>query len=303
LVVKSEVFLKWLRRLRLFSSEFPVEDELRGWSWWRFPVRPRAYLGLSVYDVASYCPTRRDVWLRRVLRVRPPPSPQMRVGLDAHAIINGVINVVKRGFYLNLPYEVLYYNVGRFIKEFVRGLDNDDVKRFAYSLAWTTYYVLMSEYLWSKQGGSLQPVLTLIDNEVKVDGTPIGLSNNLRVDALLTNNAVVDFKVGKRYENHEMMLTAYALALEANVEVPIDYGFLVYLNWNGGLQVDVKGVYIGAEQRREFIDARDEVIEMLINEEEPPKAVECIQSCPYINICETLKQKPKGGGLSEIPPH
>ncbi|WP_434731272.1 CRISPR-associated protein Cas4 [Thermogladius sp. KZ2Tp1] len=39
--------LRSVRRLYAWSRADPVEEELRGWSWDRPPVKPRAYLGLG----------------------------------------------------------------------------------------------------------------------------------------------------------------------------------------------------------------------------------------------------------------
>ena len=120
---------------------------------------------------------------------------------------------------------------------------------------------------------------------MRIDGSLIGLSPNLRVDALVSGNLIIDFKVGRKFENHELALAAYALALEANLEVPIDYGFIVYIAPNGRSKVSVKAVYIDSDLRRDFIDARNEVIDMLLSEREPPKALTCPQTCPYRQYC------------------
>ena len=57
---------------------------------------------------------------------------------------------------------------------------------------------------------------------MRIDGSLIGLSPNLRVDALVSGNLIIDFKVGRKFENHELALAAYTLALEANLEVRVD---------------------------------------------------------------------------------
>jgi len=282
MVVKSDVVFRWVRLLRSKFENYFVGEELRGWSWFRPPLRPRAHLGLSVYDVASYCHTRRDVWLRRVAGVKVQPSPQMRCGLDVHSVISDIISIVRRGVLSSQDPEHIFSRVERRIKS----LNNHGTNaRFLKEVGWLTYHTLMTEYMWYERGTSAQPALLWL-SEVRVDGTLIGLSNHLRIDSLPIANVIVDFKVGKRHENHDLMVTAYALALESNLEVPVDYGILVYLNWDGKLSVDTHGIYVGPDLRREFIDARDEVIDLILTGREPPKATgECAPSCPYLGIC------------------
>lgn len=283
MVVKSDVVFRWVRLLRTKFEGYVIDDELRGWSWVRPPLRPRAHLGLSVYDVAPYCPTKRDVWLRRVVGAKTQLTPQMKCGLEVHNVISGVTSIVRRGALSNWDEELTFRKVRNHIESIARGSSNADLVR---GVGWITYHTLAAEYMWYKYGGSAQPALLWL-SEVRVDGTPIGLNSGLRVDALPIANIVVDFKVGKRYENHDLMLVAYALALEANLEIPVDYGLLIYINKLEHLSIDVRGIYLGPDARREFIDSRDEIINMITSGREPPKAEECVPSCPYIGVCGT----------------
>jgi len=283
-VVRSEVMLRWLRVLRSYAEGYPVEPSLRGWSWQYPPVRPRAFLGLSVYDVASYCPTRRDVWLRRVAGVRAQPSHAMRLGLEVHEAISSVVRAVRR--YLHSPDDVprVYGVVGRLLRSRSSGCESRECVKLVEGVGWLTYHTLVSEWLWSTSSSYLAPALLSL-SEVRVDGTPLGLSGWLRVDAIPLSNVVIDVKVGRRSENHELALSAYAMTLEASLEVPVDYGLLIYVNWNGGLGVEVRGVYVGPDLRRAFIDSRDEVVDMLLSSREPPRAADCPSSCPYLGVC------------------
>lgn len=268
--------------MRVIASEYPVDESLRGWCWDRPPLRPRAFLGLSVYDIASYCPTGRDVWLRRVSGVRGEVTDGMLLGRDVHTVISCVISGVRACFSPQVDSHDAC--LGGVIEDCLRGCR--EVKWFGLlkDVAYLTFHVLAAEYMWSRVGVGFQPFLGWL-SEVKVDGSPLGLSPNLRVDAIVSGNVVVDFKVGKPSDNQRLMLTAYALSAEANLEVPIDYGFLIYVSSNGSLSVRVEGVYIGPDLRREFIDSRDEVIDMLLSEREPPKAVTCPKTCPLKKHC------------------
>ncbi|RLE99046.1 MAG: type I-A CRISPR-associated protein Cas4/Csa1, partial [Thermoprotei archaeon] len=122
--------------------------------------------------------------------------------------------------------------------------------------------------------------------EYRVDGSPLGLSRNLRVDGLAEGGVVLEIKYGRPLEFHKVALAGYALALEADLEVPFDYGILVYVkNYNGHASFEWDPIYVSPELRKAFIDARDEVIDMLISGREPPKALNCPSSCPFRGVC------------------
>lgn len=284
MVVRTEVLLRWLRVLRSLAEGYPVESELRGWSWQFPPVRPRSYLGLSVQDAVSYCPTKRDVWLRRVAGVRAQPTQHMRTGSAVHDVVFSVASLVRRHFSADQDFERLSRAVGRVVELKSRECPSEECVKIVRSVGWLTYHTAASEWLWSG-AGSLPIPATAGLCEVRVDGSPVGLSGSLRVDSLPVPNVVVDIKTGRKVEAHEVSLAAYALALESALETPVDFGLLVYVWWSGGLQVDLKGVYIGPDLRRAFLDSRDEAIDIILSRREPPKAVECPQTCPYVEVC------------------
>ncbi|MCX8185024.1 MAG: type I-A CRISPR-associated protein Cas4/Csa1 [Sulfolobales archaeon] len=285
MVVRTEVLLKWLRVLRSLAEGYPVESELRGWSWQFPPVRPRSYLGLAVQDAASYCPTKRDVWLRRVAGVRVQPTPSMKLGSVVHDVVFSVVSVVRKYVSVGLDFEKLSRAIGRAIELKSRECPSDECVKIARSIGWLTYYTATSEWLWSSSGVIPTPATAAL-SEVRVDGSPIGLSSSLRIDSLPIPNVVVDIKTGRKTEVHELSLAAYALALESTLETPVDFGILVYVWWNSSLQVDIRGVYIGPDLRRVFLDSRDEAIDIVLSRREPPKAAECPQTCPYLEVCE-----------------
>jgi len=44
-------------------------------------------------------------------------------------------------------------------------------------------------------------------------------------------------------------------------------------------------VYISAGLRKEFVEERDALIDLLISGREPPRAANCPESCPYRGVC------------------
>ena len=74
-MILRRVMFRSIRRLYELARADPVDPELRGWSWDRLPLKPRAYLNLGVSEIASkYCETRRDIWLRRKTGARAEPT-------------------------------------------------------------------------------------------------------------------------------------------------------------------------------------------------------------------------------------
>jgi CRISPR-associated protein Csa1 len=101
-VISRRVMLRSIKRLYGWARNDPVDEELRGWSWDRPPVKPRAYLGLTVSEVAyRYCPVYRDIWLRRKLGVRPGENDAMFRGRIMHETLNHAyrlaLNYMVRG--------------------------------------------------------------------------------------------------------------------------------------------------------------------------------------------------------------
>jgi CRISPR-associated protein Csa1 len=64
-----------------------VGEELRGWRWGEPPVAPPPLgVRLSVSEiVGGHCESRRDLYLRRVLRVRAEPNGSMKFGAYIHS--------------------------------------------------------------------------------------------------------------------------------------------------------------------------------------------------------------------------
>ena len=271
--------LRSVRRLYAWSRADPVEEELRGWSWDRPPVKPRAYLGLGVSEVAGkYCPTRRDVLLRRKMGLAPETTEPLAKGRLVHEAVSAAVRCASRGLSRGWEtWDILTYCLGRF-----RPQGNGDTAT-ALKAYKSTLVTLLGEVEYERlvSGGSGLPVVS----EMKVDGTPLGLSPQLSID-VYAENIVVDFKTGAPRDFHKLSIAGYALALEAEYEVPVDYGILVYVNpSDSGLRVLYKPVYVSNELRRWFLEERDEIVDMLVSNREPPKDKNCPQTCPFYRVC------------------
>ncbi len=281
--VPTYVILRELRRLHLRRFQDPIDESLRGWNWDRPPVKPRAYLGLTVSEVASYCITRRDVWLRRIAKAIPEGNEVLKLGSLTHDVIHTTIEYVRKYVANDSDALSAYDDVVSGVLKAVT--IPEQISGWVVNLVKHIALQLLAEASWSAVGDGISPWIPWI-SEVRVDGSLIGLSKNLRVDALTGSNIVVDFKLARPSENHKIAVAAYAMALESNLEVPIDYALIIYIN---GLEkaprISIESIYLSSDVRKEFIDARDDIIDMIITEREPPKANTCSASCPFKNYC------------------
>lgn len=227
MVVPSYVVRRLLRVLHERSVVYPVPPELRGWSFDRPPVRPRAFLGLSVWEVASYCPTRRDVWLRRVAGVWPRSVPDtLSFGSAVHEVVARVVDGLRRCAVLGD-----LFSCGSVVDEALKGFEGAEWFGRLKDIASLVHGPVLADYLWGRFGEGSHPLMEAV-SEVVVDGSPLGLSSRIRADAVLGGNVVVEIKAGRPSRQHVIAVTAYAMALEANLEVPVDYAVLVYIIHN-----------------------------------------------------------------------
>jgi len=277
--------LRAIKRLYAWSRSDPVDEELRGWNWDKLPLKPRAYLELGVSEIASkYCETRRDVWLRRKLGARPEPTEQLVKGKLVHEAVSLAINEAHKLLALGwdpwLVYEVVKNKWRSLVEGWNRGYEK--VVERVYK---STLMAILGEVSYEDLvRGSRNPPLVV--SEFKVDGSNLGLSPNLSVDVITDGSVIVDFKYGAPREFHKLALAGYALALEAEFEVPHDYGLLVYVNdANGRLRVSFKPIYVNSHIRKWFIEERDNIIDMIIEDREPPVDAQCYANCPYYRVC------------------
>ena len=285
MVLGRRVLLKHLRRLYWMARNDPVDDDLRGWSWDHPPMKPRAYLGLGVYEVASrYCPTRRDIWLRRKQCIKGYPTRQMNTGKIIHGVFDAAVREASKrlldGFPGTMIYEELMWSARRIVEKYT-GCG----ERWAVGLFKTLVLTLIAEAeIDSAVTGS--EAYPLWFTEYRVDGSLLGLSSSLSVDALF-GGVIVEVKYGRPMDFHKLGLAGYALALESSHEVPYDYGILVYVNGIPGNRpkIGIKPVYISNPLRRWFLEERDEIIDFLLADKEPGRPVSCSRNCPFYEVC------------------
>lgn len=251
----------WERARALGAAELIAE--LRGWR--SDVVGPRRSFTPAASELASPCPTRRDVYLSRVLGLRPPDSQLLRAGAALHAAFLEPFRAALRSGFL---VEELAARKARVL----RGLSGQLRRRAAE--AFDVAASLAASWLFS---GRRLPLAV----EPELPGSPIGLSGVVRPDLVL-GLAPVDFVLGDG-SRKLVSLAAYAMALEAAALAPVNFGVVVSLSWDGRFEWRV--ALVDDELRRAALDARDEVARIVEERDDPGRAESCPRLCPWRGTC------------------
>jgi len=306
------------KKFKILRSEFQklgVSEELRGWSWQSSPVEPPSRnLFFGVSDLAArYCATLRDVYLKRVLNVKPPPSLKMFEGIVYHGVATDAVTRVKsilfeRGLIngasvleclmpsIEVSCEKLIWEasntLGKLDEKDIEAVKENAVKFYKYLLvqAASQINLTLSKFphidVDSLVNQAVPPIV-----ERKVDGSLIGLSKELSVDVYTPAYAVADLKTGEIRDFHPYAPTGYALALEADEEVAVNFGMIIYVKLASQRPVptiNTKLFLIGDELRREFLEIRDDAFEIVTNARDPGKPSTCPDYCPYYPVCTSM---------------
>ena len=292
-----------LKNLLPRSRQMETAEELRGWNWHQPPLAPVYDIKLALYEVAnSYCNTGRDLYLRRVDRIKAKPNLAMIRGKVFHEILVRVLVRAKRLIYekgvgnfqeiikkLNTPLDL------SFLSEYQSRLQEDEFvelqRKSAIIAAFENARVsariqeilIKQPYIAEDSLAALSiPVVV----EQKLDGTFLGLSANLSADAFtFSEPMVLDLKFGEPKKFHRLTTTGYALVMEAIYEFPVNLGCLVYAEFKGDRLVVKKDIHIIDDELRQwFIEERDNKMRMIYEEIDPGYG-ECREHCPYILQC------------------
>lgn len=302
-------FLSEEERRRLLRGLLPkarsmtVSEELRGWSWQGPPLEPIYDLKLALYEVANrYCPTSRDLYLRRVLGIKAPPNEAMIQGIVFDEAIVRIVILAKRLIYEN--------GVGGF-GEACRRLrvpDHTVIDPFREQLGPERSTALEEkvDLLWEYEATTIcsrveevlsrQPYVnedSLVHQAIpvvvgqKMDGSFLGLSSQLTADAYaFALPMILDLKFALKRDFHRLSTTGYALVMEALYEHPVDIGCLVYGSFKDKRVIVQREFHlINEELRQWFIEERDEKMHMVYEELDPGLPPECYETCPYYGEC------------------
>lgn len=303
---------KRFRVLRQELCERPISNDLRGWGYESPPVKPLSTsLRFGVGELASrYCETLRDIYLRRVLGVRPPPSFKMVRGIAFHEVMKAALFEIKKFIYADLPSGgkgllasllprsegVGFDAVAKAEAALGSRLSEGDRRAVASSCSNLYEFLIiqgaaaldrtLSKYPHAEPDSVVNAAIPPV-SERKVDGSLIGLSGELSVDIYTPYNAIADVKTGEVRSFHPLTLAGYALALEGDEGIPIDFGFIIYVKLEKRVpSFTIKPLIVGEEIRREFLEVRDEASQVVSSGKDPGKPSRCPIFCPYYPVCE-----------------
>ncbi|MFN3805355.1 MAG: type I-A CRISPR-associated protein Cas4/Csa1 [Pyrobaculum sp.] len=265
-----------LRRARTIGHG-DVSPELRGWSYDRPPVRPPAYLGLALSDFAyGYCPTLRNVYLKYVLGERGAANRQLAEGRLLHTVLFRAVEDYKQYVYAGRPMSPSLEAMPEEVRQKAEAL----YRHIATRLLGEHAHVTATGLARSKDSAAFY--VAPLSTQVAVDGTPLGLSHVVADGVAM--GAVVEFKFGPA-PNTDVALAGYAMAIEAEYGVPIDYGIYVQISINGAVEYRTYVYHLGDGARQKFLQARDDAIDVASSARDPGPAAGCPKACPYFHTC------------------
>lgn len=249
------------------SGDNPVE--FRGW---RFDlVGPRYRFRPAVSEVASFCPSRREVFFRRVRGLVGEVG--VNRGVLVHEFFLEPFRLVGRGLW---GLEELLEGRRRLEERF--GVVDGFYRRvFGLGVALALQVVV--------DGGL--PVSV----EPGVPGGSVGFADVVRPD-LLVGLIPVEVVFGSPEtlygSRKELAVAAYGLAVEAWTGNPVDYGVVVYVRDVGGMPaLDWRVVVLDDGLRRRVLRERDETA-MIVDEGFDPGPSDprvCPEWCPFRGVC------------------
>lgn len=291
-----------LRYLLPKARELGIAEELRGWNWHQPPLEPVYGARLALYEVAGgYCPTARDVYLRRVRGIKGRPNLAMLQGTVFHAAVAEVLVGAKRALYhygaddYRAVCDAIQAQSVTVPEELVRQMTGDQLSETAAKVQ------LIADFEKARILARLQEVLSKhpyigadalvnlvvpVVVEQKLDGTFLGLSGSLSTDAFLfPEPMVLDLKFGEPRDFHRLSTTGYALVMEALYEFPVNLGCIVYVEFRGHRLLIKRDLHIISDELRQwFIETRDEKAR-LVAEEIDPGVGDCPAMCQYYQVC------------------
>ncbi|MGC9209506.1 MAG: type I-A CRISPR-associated protein Cas4/Csa1 [Nitrososphaeria archaeon] len=267
-----------LRRAR----ESGVSEDLRGWSWRTPPLMPPYQERLPNYLIASrYCETGRDVYVSRVLGIRGEETEPISTGTLVHRVVYETLGAIMES---GEPPGFSSLGVS----------EKEGLLRQVYDYTAASAMAALAEvrsrfpFMPSRDVSRIGLPFLL---EFRVDGSMLGLSSSLSVDAFdYLRRIVFDLKYLRPESRPEpwrrLYVTGYALVLESIYEVPVDAGCLVYVKFREGkLMVSRDIFFISDELRREWIEERDRKLEIAAGRVDPGLPRVCYDACPYRSYC------------------
>jgi len=290
------------------TREMNVVDELRGWNWNRPPLSPVYDNKLALYEIAGkYCPTGRDIYLKKVMGEKGELNFLMIQGIVLHDVMVEIMTKAKKLVYTlgvksyNEIFKELENNTYN-IPEKYKGLLKEDMELLenrvnilwdfeARSITSRIQEVLARQPYIGEDSLAYHAMPVIM--EQKLDGSFLGMSHYLSSDAFIFSEPMIlDLKFDIKRDFHRLTTTGYALVIESLYEYPVNIGCLIYPEFRDGGRITIKKDFhfINEELRQWFIEERDEKMRMVFEEIDPGMPEKCYENCQYNEKCPEIKK-------------
>jgi CRISPR/Cas system-associated exonuclease Cas4 (RecB family) len=276
---------------------------------------------LSVNEITNiFCPTRRDIYMNKVLGERGKPTWGRITGDIVDSYICGATDKYKRdsGISKTKRYSSIKRKSIRYTRDFStqneRLIDKlANYKRFPNEdknlLINTLDYALRHEFLMLRLSKILSDGFKKIDiqnieikPQIKPNPKILGISSPATPDFLITNiMAIGDIKTGTEFKDYFRLAAAgYALTYENQFGKGNDINLgLIYFFPTRQRDISFAHLYIFVIDdalRSEFLSARDRALMVMRDYQNPPPFIDrdkyCIY-CKYSEECDKLRKRKK----------
>ncbi|MEJ5292435.1 MAG: type I-A CRISPR-associated protein Cas4/Csa1 [Candidatus Methanosuratincola sp.] len=281
---------KLVDRILPTARSVGVSEDLRGWNWSKPPLKPMYDEKIPMYAVCSkYCPTSRDVFLNKVMKVAPKQSEPVILGTAIHRVVSTVISCFLDG---KVPeFDSWYYETlrSRSVTEQIPAVKDKARAVWDYVLknCEIQYLNRRSEQPYANRRDLLATSVPFLV-EHKVSGELLGLSGLLSVDCYdYLRGIVFDLKVAHETKDwYRLAPTGYAIVLESVYEVPVDAGCVVHLWFQGEeLRVTKDLFFINDDLRSWWLEERDSKLSIVAQKMDPGIPPKCYNDCIYQEAC------------------
>ncbi|ARM74583.1 type I-A CRISPR-associated protein Cas4/Csa1 [Acidianus manzaensis] len=276
---------------RIKSTPRLISEELRGWNWNEPPIYPSSNTLLNVSDLTNgFCQTQRYVYLKyKGNKVEVKPG----LGSVIHQTYAEAIQTLKKLIYENENID------GNRIKTLMSDIFYDFSKNMTYvetsKILWdyiTDIYAAEVNKVRGKLYLTRDSMVSLVIPfyvEFPIDGSAIGLQQAIRADAFIPSiQLIAEMKTGKFRHAHELALAGYSLAYESQYEIPMDFGYLCYVNVDDGkVMNNCRLIPINDSLRTEFLEERDKALESIDKNVDPGLPKKCDNECPFLSLCKS----------------
>ncbi|MEM2619601.1 MAG: type I-A CRISPR-associated protein Cas4/Csa1 [Candidatus Hadarchaeales archaeon] len=279
-----------INHLLPLAREVGVSQELRGWSWWKEPLKPYYKEYISMFSVCGkFCPSARDVYLMYIERKEPALTRELLLGASGHNMLEYIFSTLKReeepdweGWWREEVKHRGRTEHMEFLKNTLKPL---------WDLTTSSAKASILEVQSTQPYADRQQVISIALPfliEHKLDGRLLGLSGTLSLDCYdYLRHLVFDVKIGGTPKDfYRIYPVGYALVFESLYEVPVDIGCSVHVGFRDG-RVEVRRdlFFMGDDLRSWWVEERDKKLEIVANRRDPGKATQCPPNCPFQEVC------------------